>query len=137
MGSMEPTSSPSPSERPAPKRVIKADKHELPVKAKPQWKPMALAPTDKLAQPAKLSRASYDSKIWAALARHKPRTAQRQSASVTFAIAASGRLRFVKVTGSSGDSRLDKLAIATVRNAAPFPPPPTGSPSYTIRIYVR
>lgn len=129
-------------EKPARKRVAQAEKQEtaVPSSDKPHWKPMTLAPNEKLTQrlsAAKQSVKSYNSRIWAALARHKPRDGRRGSASVTFGIAANGQLRFVRVSGSSGDSRLDKLAIATVRKAAPFPPPPAGSPSYTIRIYVR
>jgi TonB family protein len=48
--------------------------------------------------------------------------------------------RFVRVSQSSGNARLDALALATVRNAAPFPPPPIlkdGADAYTIRIDFR
>jgi protein TonB len=43
---------------------------------------------------------------------------------VTFAVGPAGALRFVRVSQSSGNAWLDQLALATVRNAAPFPPPP-------------
>jgi protein TonB len=51
-----------------------------------------------------------------------------------------GTLRFVRVTQSSGNARLDQLALATVRAAAPFPPPPVlkdRTAAYTIRINFR
>jgi protein TonB len=53
---------------------------------------------------------------------------------VVFTIGGSGALRTVRVGRSSGTTRLDQLALATVRNAAPFAPPPAGMASYTIRI---
>ena len=73
-------------------------------------------------------------KVWAALARHKPRAGQRGSTTVAFSIGENGALRGVRVGRSSGNSRIDQLALATVRNAAPFPPPPAGAASYSIRI---
>jgi protein TonB len=45
-----------------------------------------------------------------------------------------GALRAVRLARSSGNARIDQLALATVRNAAPFPAPPSGAMSYTIRI---
>jgi protein TonB len=80
---------------------------------------------------------SYNSKVWSALARHKPRAGRHGSTSVTFGIGAKGELRFVRVSGSSGNRKIDQLALATVRNAAPFPSPPNGAQSYTIRIRFR
>lgn len=98
------------------------------------WKPMALAPSDKPS-----SASTYDARVWAALARHKPKGSQSGSAMVSFVIGTSGELRSVQVNRTSGNSRLDQMALATVRNAAPFPSPPerrSGGPrSYTIRIY--
>jgi len=105
--------------------------------AKQVSKPMALAPSDASPPRKPISSSSYNSAIWSALARHKPRVGRPGSASVTFEIGSNGRLRFAKVSRSSGDSYLDRLAIASVRNAAPFPSPPSGLVSYTIRIYFR
>ena len=106
--------------------------------SKSQWQPMALAPADKpvvLSVPtARPSSAAYAGKVWSALARHKPRAGQSGSATVTFAIGQNGALRGVKVGRSSGNARIDQLALATVRSAAPFPPPPSGVASYSIRI---
>jgi protein TonB len=117
-----------------------------------RWRPMALAPADtptppKLSPPAPkqassggLSAAAHQSKVWSALARHKPRAGQRGSTTVTFAIGASGGLRGARIAKSSGNAKIDQMALATVRNAAPFPPPPSlksGAASYTIRIDFR
>jgi protein TonB len=104
------------------------------------WKPMALAPADEpsvsASKPptARPSGSAYASQVWARLARHKPRAGQRGSASVSFAIGENGALRAARVARSSGNTRIDQLALQTVRSAAPFPRPPSGSASYTIRI---
>ena len=133
--------------KPAPKPQAPAAQREQEAAAdpKPRWAPMALAPADKdtVAKP-KLSpkraesAGGYNAKIWSALARHKPKTGKSGSATVTFAIGPGGGLRSARISGSSGDAQLDRMALATVRNAAPFPPPPDpASASYTIRIYFR
>jgi periplasmic protein TonB len=104
------------------------------------WKPMALAPADEppvsASKPAtaRPSGAAYASQVWARLARYKPRAGQRGSASVSFAIGANGMLGAARIARSSGNARIDQLALQTVRSAAPFPRPPAGSASYTIRI---
>lgn len=102
-----------------------------------RWFPMALAPADKpvATQPkARLSGAAYASKVWGALARHKPRAGQSGSATVVFSIGPSGALGGVRIGKSSGNTNIDQLALATVRGAAPFPPPPSGPASFSIRI---
>jgi protein TonB len=115
------------------------------VEPKPRWTPMTLAPADKdtVAKP-KLepkrseSMSGYNAKVWSALAHHKPRAGKAGSAIVTFAIGPAGGLRSARISGSSGDTRLDQMALQTVRSAAPFPPPPNpATASYTIRIYFR
>jgi periplasmic protein TonB len=97
-------------------------------------KPMGLAPSNTP------SGTTYDARVWASLARHKPRVGQSGSTMVSFVVGPNGGLRSLRVSGSSGNPRLDQLALATVRNAAPFPPVPqnrAGAQSYTIRIYFR
>jgi protein TonB len=131
-------------EKPVPKLAAKPDQlHQETSQAAQRWKPMGLAPADKPSislsqgQPKRPDAAGYRGKVWSALARHKPNAGQRGSATVTFAIGAGGALRFVRVSQSSGNARLDRLALATVRNAAPFPPPSAlkdGAAAYTIRI---
>ena len=103
-----------------------------------KWLPMALAPADKpvpaQVPTARPSGAAYAGKVWAALARHKPRAGQNGSASVVFSIGPGGGLGGVRIGRSSGNTKIDQLALATVRSAAPFPPPPSGAASFSIRI---
>jgi periplasmic protein TonB len=47
---------------------------------------------------------------------------------VRFTISASGQVGGAAVTQSAGDPILDSEAVATVRRASPFPPPPPGAP---------
>ena len=126
--------------RPAPK-LAKASQYDQTSKLGPRWKPMTLAPAAKSSisptqNPAKKPDArGYNANIWSALARRKPNAGQRGSTTVTFGIGPAGALRFVRVSRSSGNARLDQLALRTVRTAAPFPSPPvSGAAAYTIRI---
>lgn len=67
----------------------------------------------------------YGQIVWARITAHKPRGVRLPgTATVTFAIGSDGRLISAQVTGSDGDSSLDRVALATLGNAAPFPPPP-------------
>lgn len=68
------------------------------------------------------SLALYGRVVWTRIAAHKPRGVRLPgTATVTFAIAPDGSLIIAEVTGSTA---LDRLALETVRTAAPFPPPP-------------
>ncbi|WP_170414584.1 TonB family protein [Ruegeria atlantica] len=59
----------------------------------------------------------------------------RGAALVSFRIGDTGALLSVRVTRSSGSKRLDQVALAQVRAAAPFQPPPaTARRDYTIEI---
>jgi len=50
-------------------------------------------------------------------------------------ISGSGGLRSARVARSSGNSRLDRAAVATARRAAPYPAPPGGgSFSFTVSL---
>ena len=84
-----------------------------------------------------MSTAAHRSKVWSALARAKPRAGARGSATVTFSIGANGALRGARIAKSSGNAKVDQAALATVRRAGPFPPPPgvkLGAASYSIRM---
>ncbi len=123
--------------KPAPRQEV-ARQEPTQLQSKGPWRPMGLAPADKpvpiQVPTARPSGAAYASSVWSALARHKPRAGQNGSTTVVFAIGGNGALRGLKVGRSSGNARIDQLALGTVRSAAPFAPPPSGSASYTIRI---
>ena len=98
--------------------------------------PMGLAPANRpVAAPAKprSGGAAYSRQVWAALARSKPRAGQKGSATVVFSIGASGNVGSARIARSSGNSRIDQLALTTVRRAG-FPAPPSGGTSFSIRI---
>src|SRR5262245_12184507 len=101
-----------------------------------RWLPMALAPADKpvAKEPQRLTGPAYSSKVWSALASHKPRARQNGSAIVVFSIGMGGGLNSLSIGKSSGNARIDQLALATVRGAAPFPAPPSGPASFSICI---
>ena len=119
------------------KQAVASQETEEPRSGSGLWRPMALAPADKPAlkvPTARPNNTAYGSQVWAALGRHKPRAGVRGSATVVFSIGENGGLRGVKVARSSGNDRIDQLALQTVRSAAPYPPPPAGVATYTIRI---
>lgn len=65
----------------------------------------------------------------------RPRTNSRGSALVSFSIVANGGLGAVSIARSSGDAKLDQLALQFVQRAAPFPAPPSGAQTrYTIEV---
>jgi protein TonB len=97
-------------------------------------KPTILGSNNKRRTTDRASINNYGGRVWAALAQNKPKADRRGSATVNFAIKASGQLGHVRVSESSGSDRLDQLALSAVRNSAPFPAPPNGRASYTIRI---
>jgi len=98
---------------------------------KPSWKAMALASNEKEPSPSLLKATTprenvgtYGAKVRAFLARQPRAVGPPGSATVTFAISASGTLRYARIEHSSDNAALDEMALATVQNAAPFPPPP-------------
>jgi len=108
-----------------------------------RWKAMSLGSTGETSKVEKSgnrsSEQAYNKYVWSTIARHKPRVGRGGSATVTFAIGTNGMLRSVSASRSSGDAQLDRLAIASVRKAAPFRKPPSGlgNRPYTVRIYFK
>lgn len=89
------------------------------------------------ANPSRASASSgaainYAAIVRARVASRRP-TGQGHSgtALVVFGISPSGGLIFANIASSSGDPNLDRSALAAVRSAAPFPPPPTGVRKWT------
>jgi len=148
------TLSPPPSlplRRPSPRPLAKAEttKKAIGSRVASHAEPMRLGAKERQARAderqarakERQARASpsprrYQTTVWAALARNKPSTQQRGSATVSFGINARGGLAFVRLARSSGNRQIDRLAVATVRRAAPFPAPPKELQArpYTIRI---
>jgi protein TonB len=108
-----------------------------PVQSQFRAKPMTLGAPKQAA--SGISAGAYASKVHAAIARHRRKVdGASGSATVTFAIGPAGGIRAARVSRSSGKTQLDQAALATVRSAAPFPPPPQGAKStYSIQIYFR
>ena len=102
-------------------------------------KPMSLGFGRKPAPAAsKVSSGRYAANVRASIGRHRPRVGGGGSATVAFSIGPGGGLQGVKIVRSSGKPAADQAAIATVRAAAPFPPPPVGTnTTFSIQIYFR
>jgi TonB family protein len=114
----------------------------VPATPKPRREARVSGPNDQVSTltskraPSVANASAYGAEVWAALRRHKPRVRQTGSAAVTFGIDTSGALRHARVSQSSGNAYIDRMALKTVRNAAPFPSPPPGlNPDYAVRIY--
>ncbi len=68
---------------------------------------------------------AYRRKVLAHLAANKPNGGMgRGMVRIAFALSRSGRLLSARVVRSSGRRALDQAALAAVRSASPFPPPP-------------
>lgn len=79
---------------------------------------------------------NYGGQVKRRIARAKRKSVNvRGSAFVSFRIGDNGALIAVSISRSSGSKRLDQVALAQVRSAAPFPPPPAAARrDYTIEI---
>jgi periplasmic protein TonB len=102
-------------------------------------KPMSLGfgrVTKPTAPAGKASSGYYAASVRAAIGRHRPAPRGSGSAVVAFAIGPAGGITGLRIARSSGKTQLDQAAIATVRSAAPFPPPPAGvNPAFSIQIF--
>lgn len=109
--------------------------------AQPKLKPLTLGFARAPAKPAKggISARAYAGKVHAAIARNRlGMKGAHGNATVTFSIGPAGGIQGARISRSSGKPQLDQAALASVRNAAPFPPPPQGAKStYSIQIYFR
>ena len=132
----KPQAKPEPKAAPAekPKETAAAE-----AQGAPTAKPMSLGFGRKPAPAAgKVSSGRYAANVRASIGRHRPGVRGGGSATVAFSIGPAGGLQGVQVVRSSGKPALDQAAIATVRSAAPFPPPPPGVKStFSIQIYFR
>ncbi|PIE13315.1 MAG: hypothetical protein CSA70_05320 [Rhodobacterales bacterium] len=83
--------------------------------------------------------AKWGGQIRARIARRAPRGVGRGTAVVTITVSGSGSLLGVRLSKSSGNAKLDKLALAAVRNAGRFPAAPKklGIRKHTFRLPVK
>lgn len=71
---------------------------------------------------------NYPGKVMHKISRvSRPRSSTRGSVVVAFTIASSGGLSGLSVAKTSGNAKLDQLALSVIRKAAPFPKPPAGA----------
>ncbi|SNT27602.1 TonB family protein [Tropicimonas sediminicola] len=79
---------------------------------------------------------NYPGKVFSRINRvRRSATNARGETVVAFAIGANGALASISIARSSGSPSLDEAALAQVRRAAPFPPPPQGARrAYTVKI---
>lgn len=126
----EPIKEPPPPEvKPKPKKPP-APKTTAP---RPQTRVAALPPHPGIPSPTAnpAARASWNSLIASQIERHKRYPADSQSRGdqgvtrVSFALDRNGRVLSASIAGGSGFSALDQESLATIRRAAPFPPPPS------------
>lgn len=97
----------------SPQVAIRGEAEPAAIEAAPQQ-----APDDKV-------RALYAQRLWRHIAARRPSgTHIPGTAIVTFTMTFDGSLQALSLTRSSGNAMLDRLALRTVRAAAPFPVPP-------------
>lgn len=86
--------------------------------------PTAIEATPQKASEDKI-RVLYAQRLWRHIAARRPSgTHIPGTAIVTFAMTSDGSLKALSLMRSSGNAMLDRLALRTVRSAAPFPVPP-------------
>ena len=97
----------------SPQVAIRGEAEPAAIEAAPQQ-----APDDKV-------RALYAQRLWRHIAARRPSgTHIPGTAIVTFTMTFDGSLKALSLARSSGNTMLDRLALRTVRAAAPFPVPP-------------
>ncbi|MBF9036693.1 TonB family protein [Rhodobacterales bacterium HKCCE2091] len=70
---------------------------------------------------------TYPGLVMRQIQRARRRTDERGVALVQFSISGSGALGGLSIARSSGNPALDRIALATISSAAPFPAPPAGA----------
>jgi periplasmic protein TonB len=133
----------APKAKPVPPRVVAPPPVAKPLRGRPE--PERRAP-GRMAQPTEeqssggrasissADAAEYQNSVLSRIAAAKryPEAARERELHgvvvVRFTISSSGQVGGAAVTQSGGDPILDSEAVATVRRASPFPPPPAGAP---------
>lgn len=92
--------------------------------------------TAKSTEAGNAALSNYRGQVFRKIARAKRGQVNIKGATVVaLTIGSSGQLAGLRVARSSGSGKLDDIALAQVRRAAPFPAPPGGaSQTYTVKI---
>ncbi|AWJ85913.1 hypothetical protein TSH58p_20445 (plasmid) [Azospirillum sp. TSH58] len=126
---------PKPLPKPAPKPSVKAaPKPQAAPVPNPSPTPSAETGTGHASaaavEPVSAGRGAmvdYGAQVWAWIGRHKPeKVVGGGQATVKLTLGAAGEVLDASILTSSGDTALDRAALAAVRKASPFPTPPPG-----------
>lgn len=105
--------------------------------------PAAVVVSQQLPPPASAKAGSatgldaYAARLWLHVAARRPAGIRLEgTATVAFSLSRSSQLRDVSLVARSGNPLLDRLALRTVRNATPFPPPPEALTDTQLRFTV-
>ena len=98
---------------------------------------VAPAPARAAASASQGDMLRYSGKIRSKLAAHRPvGIGQKGRVIVTFTVGSTGAVEAIDVSLSSGSQRLDRIVLASIRSASPFPQPPeradTGQRTFSI-----
>lgn len=98
------------------------------IAAKVPPSPPALPPPPQLvANTGRAALDGYAQRLWQHIAAHRPRAVGMIGTPVIrFRVTAAGALLSAEIASSSGNLHLDRIALRTVRQSAPLPPPPSG-----------
>lgn len=143
---IEPEETPPPVAPPLPQPTEKTERVTPP----PQLRKVQKEPMKKGGTPSRATKGSaassgrvsasegstinYTALVRARVASRRPTgPGLRGTVVVTFGVSRSGGLAFASITHSSGDQLLDRTVLSALRNAAPFPAPPSGIAASQLR----
>lgn len=141
-----PTSEPQPRPAALPDAAAPAERaaivSDIIAPSRPSSVPPAVSPIA-IAQPAPAKRNdslrdAYAAMLWQRIATRRPDGLHLPgTALILFTLDGAGRLTAIAVRQSSGSALLDRIAMRTVRQAAPFPAPPDGidDPTFSIAFH--
>ncbi len=79
---------------------------------------------------------SYGLKVRSRIASKKPKHVGQGRVVISLGVSKSGGLRYVQLSKSSGNSKIDRAALRAVRRAAPFPRPPADASLKQLRFVI-
>lgn len=79
-----------------------------------------------------MSTAQWKAKVLSRIARQKRDATGNGSVQISFTFTAAGEILSASVASSSGNPKLDQIALKMVRRASPIPAPPPSTPLYLV-----